>query len=78
MADINGILNVLLEIGILAGKIIPFAIWHCGTVGDIKGYLTPFENFGEFRTENPFKVVKLGSAYAVCYPCGFCGSTSEK
>jgi len=26
MADINGILNVLLEIGILAGKIIPFAI----------------------------------------------------
>jgi predicted deacylase len=36
-ADINGILNVLRETGILKGKICPFDIWHCGTVGDIKG-----------------------------------------
>jgi hypothetical protein len=37
MDEIKGILKVLREIGIFWGKIIPFCIWHCGTVGDMNG-----------------------------------------
>jgi hypothetical protein len=56
IADMRGILNVLLVIGILAGKITPFAIWHCGTVGDINGYPTPLAKFGEYNVLYPVKL----------------------
>lgn len=46
IADIKGILNVFRVTGIFLGKITPFWIWTCGTVGDINGYLTPFEKAG--------------------------------
>lgn len=59
-ADINGILNVRFLIGILAGKINPFAIWHWGTDGDINGYRTPFENLGEYKLLKPVKLTLLG------------------
>jgi len=52
-ADNNGILNVLDATGILLVKIIPFAIWHWGTVGEINGYLTPLAKLGEYNVENP-------------------------
>jgi hypothetical protein len=35
--------------GILEFNILPFTIWHCGTVGDINGYRTPFAKLGEFK-----------------------------
>lgn len=63
-ADIKGILNVLLEIAILAGKIIPLAIWHWGTVGEINGYRTPLAKLGEYKFENPVKPTLLGIMYA--------------
>jgi len=37
IAEISGILNVLLLTGIFVFSIFPFFIWHCGTVGEIKG-----------------------------------------
>lgn len=52
-AEIKGILNVLFSTGIFCGSILPPIIWHCGTVGDINGYLTPFANWGEYRFVNP-------------------------
>lgn len=52
-ADINGILNILLDTGIFFGKIRPFSIWHCGTVGDINGYQTPFAKLGENKFVYP-------------------------
>ncbi len=35
--DIKGILKVLCAIGIFVCKITPPCIWHCGTVGEMKG-----------------------------------------
>ncbi len=35
--DIKGILNVLRDTGTLKGKMCPLDIWHCGTVGEMKG-----------------------------------------
>lgn len=60
IADINGILNVFFATGIFWLNICPFCIWHCGTVGDIKGYLTPFANIGDIKFVNPVKDVWLG------------------
>jgi|LakMenEpi03Aug12_release.lakeMendotaPanAssembly.Ray.scaffolds.fasta_scaffold1842021_1 hypothetical protein len=48
-ADIKGTLKVLLVMGILEFNILPFTIWHCGTVGDMNGYRTPFAKLGEFK-----------------------------
>lgn len=59
-ADIKGILNVLLEIGILLGRMTPFIIWHWGTVGEIKGYRTPLEKLGEYKWLNPEIEAKFG------------------
>lgn len=53
--DNKGILNVLVATGIFWTNITPFDIWHCGTVGDINGYLTPFEKFGDIKVVNPVK-----------------------
>jgi hypothetical protein len=53
----RGNLNVLVETGTFAGNITPFCIWHCGTVGDMKGYLTPLEKAGDIKDENPDKEV---------------------
>lgn len=36
-AEISGILNVFFTSGTLYGKINPFCIWTCGTVGDKNG-----------------------------------------
>lgn len=60
IADINGILNVLFDTGTFWLNIWPFCIWHCGTVGDIKGYLTPLANIGDIRFVNPVNEVMFG------------------
>ncbi len=52
-ADIKGILNILRETGIFFGNIRPFCIWHCGTVGDMNGYHTPFAKLGEYKLVYP-------------------------
>lgn len=64
-AESRGILNVLNEIGILLFNINPLAIWHCGTVGDKNGYLTPLAKFGAYKFENPIKGLIFGRKYAV-------------
>ena len=60
-ADKRGILNVLREIGIFCWRIIPFNIWHWGTVADMKGYHTPFAKDGEYKFEYP----KMGAMLAI-------------
>lgn len=40
--------------------ILPLSIWHWGTVGEIKGYLTPLANCGEYKVVNPIKPVIFG------------------
>ena len=37
IADISGILKVLLLTATFEVNTLPFFIWHCGTVGDMKG-----------------------------------------
>lgn len=63
IADIKGILNVLCDIGIFWGNITPPAIWHWGTVGEMNGYLTPFENWGEHKFVYPVKPAWLAIVY---------------
>ena len=46
-ADKRGILKVLRAIGNFWAVILPSSIWHCGTVGEIKGYRTPLAKCGE-------------------------------
>lgn len=59
-AENNGILNVLLAIGNFDCVILPFIIWHWGTVGEIKGYLTPLAKCGEYKVVNPINPVMFG------------------
>ena len=60
MADIKGILNVLFAIGIFYRRSLPFTIWHWGTVGEIIGYRTPLQKFGEYKVEKPVNGVIFG------------------
>jgi len=46
-------------IGIFFCNILPFFIWHCGTVAERNGYLTPLQKLGEYKDENPVKFVEL-------------------
>ena len=65
IADIKGILNVLFDTGIFWVKIWPFAIWHCGTVGEINGSRTPFENIGDTKFVKPCSDVIFGTFWLI-------------
>lgn len=64
-AEINGILKTRVAIGIFWSRINPFCIWHWGTVGEMKGYRTPFAKLGENKDENPNNGDILGMAAVV-------------
>lgn len=53
-AEISGILKVLRGIGNFDSVMSPLAIWHCGTVGEMNGYRTPFAKWGEYNVVHPW------------------------